>query len=441
MIEWLKWLYPGLGIKRWIVLLLFGFSVLLLGCAGLAGVSSVFNLPRSFDVAYQYLPAVAPTVLSVLLIVAGGTVIALAVRSLVKAILDAYLPDNITASRNQLLGTLMEKNVLSKGPKIVAIGGGTGLAATLEGLRELSTNITAIVTVADNGGSSGRLRTMDLPAPGDIRNCILALANAGEPMKTLFNYRFKDDAPEGLRGHNFGNLLIATLSQITGDFTEAVRMACSILDVRGLILPATPACDVHVCAEYEDGSVVCGETEVGKTPKSIVRAFLQPDDCPATPDALKAIAEADLIVMGPGSLYTSVLATLLVPGIAEAVVESNAHKVYICNAMTQVAETLGYSAYDHVQALLKHTGSALIDTVLVNTAPIKPAILKRYREEGADAVSVDSEQLAALGLEIITGDFIEQHKVVRHDPKKVSWHLANILWRKRGDTWRFDFGS
>ncbi len=305
------------------------------------------------------------------------------------------------------------------GPKIVAIGGGTGLASVLRGLKYHQCDLTAIVTVADDGGSSGRLRRdMGILPPGDIRNCILALAHAEPDMTSLFNHRFQKG---GLKGHNFGNLFLAAMTEMTGDFQVAVKALSSVLAVRGRVLPAT-LCDVTLAAEMEDGSMVHGEYNIPEARKRIAKLHLEPDSPIALDEAVLEIETADGIVLGPGSLYTSVIPNLLVPGIRRAIRTSSARKLYICNIMTQPGETDGYSAYDHVKTIEDHAGR-LFTHVLVNTATAPEEITERYRVEGRFQVKADVNALTANGYTPICGDYLTRGDLARHE----SFRLAGSL--------------
>ena len=283
-----------------------------------------------------------------------------------------------------MVDLLYEQNLLSRAPRVVVIGGGTGMPVLLRGLKELTSNLTAIVTVADDGGSSGRLRgELGILPPGDIRNCLIALATTEPLLEQLFQYRFNTDSQ--LDGHSFGNLFIAAMSEITGDFEAAVKESSKVLAVRGRVLPVTLD-NIGLGAELVDGRVVYGESNITADPVAIKKVHILPADVTPLPEALLALQEADAIVLGPGSLYTSVIPNLLVPGIAQAIADSNATKIYACNVMTQPGETTGYTASDHLRAILQHTTPELVDYVLVNTAAIEPALLQRYQAEGAEPV-------------------------------------------------------
>lgn len=309
------------------------------------------------------------------------------------------------------------------GPKIVAIGGGTGLASVLRGLKYHRCDLTAIVTVADDGGSSGRLRRdMGILPPGDIRNCILALAHAEPDMTALFNHRFTKGE---LKGHNFGNLFLAAMTEMTGDFQVAVKALSSVLAVKGRVLPAT-LCDVTLVAEMEDGSIVHGEYNIPEAKKRISKLSLVPDSPIALDEAVAEIEAADGIVLGPGSLFTSVIPNLLVPGIRRAIKTSNARKLYICNIMTQPGETDGYSAYDHVKAIEDHAGR-LFTHVLVNTATAPEEIAERYRVEGRYQVKADTAALTANGYTPICGDYLTRGDLARHESFRLAASLIEFF--------------
>lgn len=318
-------------------------------------------------------------------------------------------------------------------PKIVIIGGGTGLSVLLRGLKYLPVDITAIVTVADDGGSSGRLRDeMDIPPPGDIRNVLAALSDVEPLIEDLFQHRFAGG--NGLSGHSLGNLILAAMTTITGDFVHAVGEMSKVLKVRGKVLPAANK-SVVLHAEMEDGSVVSGESKIPYSGKKIKRVFLSPDDIEPLTESIEKIGQADMIILGPGSLYTSILPNLLVPKIGDEVVKAKAKKVYICNVMTQAGETLNFTASDHVQALYDHMGVKFIDTVLVNNGEVPDHIKEKYAKELAKPVVYDTERLSALGLNIIHDKIISyDDNVIRHDTTKVANLLYDLLVQyKQGD--------
>ena len=290
-----------------------------------------------------------------------------------------------------------------RGPKITAIGGGTGLSTMLRGLKKYTRNLTAVVTVADDGGGSGVLRRdIGMPPPGDIRHCMEALANVEPIMQRLLTYRFTEG---GLAGQSFGNLILAALNGVTGSFEEAVSQMSQVLAITGRVLPVTND-NVALEATFENGTRVLGESKISAFKKEqdcrIESVRLLPEHPQALPAAIQAIEEAELILLGPGSLYTSVIPNLLVDGIARAVCASKALKIYICNIMTQDGETEGMTASDHVAALLRHSGPGLVDVCLCNSAPVRPGLVERYREEDAAPIVVDRAAIEALGVEVVT---------------------------------------
>jgi uncharacterized cofD-like protein len=314
--------------------------------------------------------------------------------------------------------------------KVVAIGGGTGLPSVLRGLKKYPIDITAIVTVADDGGSSGMLRNeLQIPPPGDIRNCLVSLSDVEPIFEKLLQHRFKTDA--GLNGHSMGNLLIAALTSITGDFVKGIREMSHILNVHGQVLPAADQ-GIVLGAIMNDGSVVEGESTIPTVNKKIEHVFLEPDDIRPLPESVAAIREADLITLGPGSLYTSVIPNLLVPELADEVVRSRARKVYICNVMTQKGETDGYSASDHIVAIHRHVGTPFINTILANNQPIAPSILEAYAGEGAEPVSVDRDRLEQMGLDVISAPLIRTNNgVIRHNEAAVAKLLMTLFTKKK----------
>lgn len=316
------------------------------------------------------------------------------------------------------------------GPNIVAIGGGTGLSTMLRGLKKHTSNLTAIVTMADDGGGSGVLRTdLGMPPPGDVRNCLQALANAEPIMEQLINYRFSEGT---LAGQSFGNLFLAALMGITGSFDEAVVQMSQVLAITGRVLPVTSD-NIQLLAEFENGTQVVGESRICDFKKAqdcrISQIRLIPEHPKVNPLALEAIAKADLILLGPGSLYTSVIPNLLVDGITDAIAAAPALRAYVCNVMTQDGETEGYTAADHLRALLSHSNSQLVDFCLVNSAPIPDYLLERYAEENARPIEVDPAEIAALGVELAAGDMADLHhkKLARHDPDKLAQTVLQLM--------------
>ena len=314
------------------------------------------------------------------------------------------------------------------GPRIAVIGGGHGLSNMLRGLKQYTEHSSAIVSVADDGGSSGMLRNdLGMPPPGDIRNCLEALANTEPLMRELMQYRFKDGS---LAGQSFGNLFIAALNGISPSFDEAVTRMSQVLAITGHVLPVTTA-DVRLEAEFENGASVIGESKIFYCKKKedcrITKVRLLPEDAKALPAAAAAIREADILVLGPGSLYTSIIPNLLVNGIVEAIQDSDALKIYVANVMTQEGETEGYTVSDHIQALFKHSAPGLVDLCLANSAPIPEEVAARYAEEGAELLYYDAEACAALGVETVLRPIsVVDRGYVRHDPDLLARELLQL---------------
>jgi uncharacterized cofD-like protein len=324
--------------------------------------------------------------------------------------------------------------------RIVALGGGTGLSTVLRGLKQYVAepkkhlrrpiaDLAAVVTVTDDGGSSGRLRReYSVLPPGDIRNCMVALSTDEHLLGELFQYRFPGG--RGLAGHSFGNLFLTALTNVTGDFPEAVRVSAQVLAIRGRIYPST-AQNVTLEAELEDGTRVAGETNISRSRKPIRRVQLVPRRVRPMPEVLEAIREADLILAGPGSLYTSIIPNLLVEEMMDVITHSAATRVYIANLMTQPGETQHYSVADHVRAIYQHTRKGLFDFVVINRKPVAPRTLRRYRAQGAEPVEASFEELDLMGLKYVTGDLAQQGIVVRHDPTKLASLLLSEFVRSR----------
>jgi uncharacterized cofD-like protein len=339
--------------------------------------------------------------------------------------------------------------------RVVAIGGGTGLSTLLRGLKRyvpiqerrrrpraedaskssavsshLISELAAVVTVTDDGGSSGRLRDdLNILPPGDIRNCMVALSEDEYTLAKLFKYRF--DQGE-LQGHSFGNLFLAALCHITGDFAQAVQTSSHILAIRGRIFPATTT-NVTLAAQMDDGSLVRGETNITRSKRNIVELMLDPAEVDPLPETLDAIANADLITLGPGSLYTSLVTNLLVRGIPEAIAASRATRVLICNLMTQANESLGLTASQHIEKILEHAGGAgkdLFDYALINTAPISPGTLAQYAREGQEPIVTDLDRIRQLGVEPVTGNFLHEGEVLRHDYDQVTHTLLRLCFSR-----------
>jgi len=417
----LKWLYPGLRIKRWFFLSMVGFFLFLIGLGMVWGHQIIgFAERQVLSLLVLLIGERKPIFYGFVFMLVGLGSIVVAVKYAVKSILEIIVPEQ----EAKLIDVLFERRLLQSGPRIVVIGGGTGLSVLLRGLKHYTSNITAIVTVADDGGSSGRLRgDMGILPPGDIRNCVLALADTEPLLEKLFQYRFSVGE---LEGHSFGNLLIAAMTSITGDFQLAIKEFSKVLAVRGRVLPVT-ASDIRLVAELYDGSTVLGESKVSECGCNIKSLRLEPPNAEPLPEVLQAIAEADALVLGPGSLFTSVIPNLLVSGMSQAIARSVATKIYICNVMTQPGETTQFTASQHVDAIQRLANARIIDFVLVNTARIKADLLSKYSAQNSAPVLVDMHRLNQLGVRVVADDLLHQCSVVRHDPEKLARRVMRLI--------------
>lgn len=415
----IRWFYPGMRVKRWALLLSLG---ILLAGEGIAIASNSPVLSRIEDVFMAWARIVSgdrssPAATGVAVFAAGVAACVYAVRRLMQSVLSAIYP----TTTESLTDILFQKHYLARGPKIVVIGGGSGLSVLLRGLKEYTANITAIVTVADDGGSSGRLRReMGILPPGDIRNCLVALADTEPLMEKLFQHRFMRGE---LKGHSFGNLFLAAMTEMTGDFEEAVRQSSKVLAVRGRVLPSTLE-NVTLVAAVEGGDIVRGETVISRCGKRIQKVYLDPPAPSPLPEAVKAIADADAVVIGPGSLFTSVMPNLAVPEIVDAVQRTSAKRVYVCNVMTQPGETDGMNAAGHVRAVLDCVGDNGIDAVVLNTELVPDAILARYREQGAEPVR--GEVGLPCGV-LVREPLVSGGDQAKHDPGKLARAIMGLL--------------
>lgn len=403
-----KWFYPGIGIKRWIGVSAFGVLLLIIGATRLER--------EEFLIIH---------ILDTVVLISGIIILVLGIKKIIQSFLNAFLPSS--NKEDNFLDMLYYRKQLSRGPRIVSIGGGTGLSVLLTGLKDYTSNITAIVTVADDGGSSGRLRQQfDILPPGDIRNCLVALADAPALMRELFQFRF--DKTSELSGHSFGNLFITAMTRLTGDFEKAIKETSKVLALRGQVIPATLN-NVVLVAEYKDGSVAEGEDKIPKAHLPINRVSLKPSAPQATPEAITAIKEAQIIILGPGSLYTSILPNLLIQEITDAIAMSSAVKIYICNIMTQPGETDSYRASNHVKTIMNHSKQRLFDYCIVNTSEIPAHILKRYAQDNSYPVVNDRKNIENMGYRVVEDEIaiIEEDEMVRHNPKKLAQIIFNLV--------------
>ncbi len=416
------WLIPGLNVKRWLFLIFLGSVLMVLGLLILADIRPIYLTMELIRKAALILPS---NILAVVFIIIGAYVFFNGWKKTTLSIMDM----DSSKGNNSLLERLYRRSKLNKGAKVVAIGGGTGLSMLLKGIKKYTNNITAVVTVGDDGGSSGRLREeMGILPPGDIRNCIAALADDEGLITKLFQYRFKNG--EGLEGHSFGNLFLTALCSITGNMVKAVKESSNVLNIRGVVLPATLD-DMKLAAEFEDGKIVKGESNIPEAHGKIKRLFTEPANCQALPEVIEAILSADLIILGPGSLFTSVIPNLLVSGIVDAITQSDAKKIYVCNIMTQPGETDNYSVASHVNALLNHAnGRKIIDAVLVNST-LPDNISPGYAKNGSTPVRLDMENLAPTGVTVVSQKLLQENKegLVRHSSNRVA--RAVYYWYKK----------
>ncbi len=428
------------GLKRWILFILIGIITIVFGVLLLLKEHPVrMILDLLSDVLQNTTHALPARISGIIALAAGSAVTTYAVVKLVLAILVAYIPQD----RESIPDVLYRRRHLDRGPRVVVIGGGTGLSNLLKGLKRFTNNITAIVTVGDDGGSSGRLRQeLGVLPPGDIRNCITALADEEKLVTELFRYRFQQGS--GLEGHSFGNLFLSAVCAITnGDMLEAARAASRVLNSCGQVLPSTLE-EISLSAVLESGEVLRGESHISESQSRILALRCDPQSPAATPLALDAIIQADFIVIGPGSLYTSIIPNLLVKGIPEAIIKSTARKVYVCNVMTQRGETSGYTVADHVEALLLHAsfpcGTQLgakqrfIDRVLVNL--ISGSELSN---QPVSTVNFEPEKLKPLGVRPMLREVGSAEHPGQHDPEKLA--AALMVWYGRRSKNRLIFGA
>ena len=399
-----KWLYPGMWVKRWIMLTVFGVIMVSMG----------FVMVLLEQQPKNKMFASAVIIVGILSVVTG-------IKRIIKSFVTVFLPER----EGELVDKIYEKRVLEKGSRIVVIGGGTGLAMLLHGLKAYTSNLTAVVTVADDGGSSGRLRKeFDVLPPGDIRNCLVALAEAEPLMGKLFQFRFEEGTE--LAGHSFGNLFITAMSKVTGDFEAAIKESSKVLAIRGSVVPSTLD-KVTLLAEHADGSETVGESQIPKSLSPVRRIRLQPVNCRPTAEAIEAIRKADAIVLGPGSLYTSIMPNLLVGRMYQEIIASKAIKIYVCNVMTQKGETDDLKASDHLRAIIEHTGPGIVDYCIVNTARIPVEMIEKYKSQDASPVVPDSENLRKMKIKAVEAHIISTKGHVRHDAAKLAKIILDLV--------------
>ena len=416
------WLLPGLQVKRWFALIFVGAVLITVGILILFDLKPIYNTMQFIQ---QIATQISTQWLAFGIVMIGAAIFFKGWQKTNLSILD------IEDDRNNdvLLLNLYKRRKLNRRPRIVAVGGGTGLSMLLSGTKNITNNLTAIVSVGDDGGSSGRLREeMGILPPGDIRHCITALADDEDLVNKLFKYRFTNG--EGLEGHSFGNLFLTALYDITGDMVSAVRASSRVLSIRGRVLPATLD-DMKLVAEMEDGRIIHGESTIPEAHGKIKRLYTEPANCKALPDVIQAIRDAELIILGPGSLYTSVIPNLLVKEISEEIIKSKAKKIYVCNIMTQPGETDNYTVSDHLKALIQHAGSnKIVDAVLVNDY-LPDNLAGKYQEAGSYPVKLDIPEVKKLGIKIFAKKLIQDSRegLVRHSSTRVA--RAVYYWFKK----------
>ncbi|MFH1791460.1 MAG: YvcK family protein [Candidatus Omnitrophota bacterium] len=397
------WLYPGMLVKRWIFITAIGVLLVSMGFAIV--ISEQITTSRTF---------------ASVIILSGIAFVIVGVKRMVNSFIGALLP----GKQSRLVDKVYAKRILEKGPRIVTIGGGHGLSALLHGLKQYTSNITAIVTVADDGGSSGRLREeFDVLPPGDIRNCLVALADEEDLMGKLFQFRFSDG--KDLKGHNFGNLFITAMTRVAGDFETAIKESSKVLAVRGRVVPSTTE-KIVLRAQHKDGSFTEGESKIPDAASPVTKLYVSPENCDPTGEAVDAIRKADLIVIGPGSLYTSIMPNLLIKGISDEILKSGVKKVYVCNVMTQHGETDGYRVSDHINAIIGHTSRGILDYAVVNSGRIPDALRAKYAGEEAYPVELDAENVKNAGCRVIKANIIDAKDHVRHNPLRLAKVVMDV---------------
>jgi uncharacterized cofD-like protein len=403
LLKAIKWFYPGLKVKRWISLLLVGVSLIFISSPQLVDETNII-----LKIIYGFL------------FIVGLATLVVGISYLIRSLFEVVYPNK----QRGLIDIIYEKRFLAKGPKIVAIGGGTGLSTILAGLKDYTANITAIVAVADEGGSSGRLREeFGILPPGDIRNCLVSLAEVPQLMRDLFQYRFKEG--EGIKGHSFGNIFITALTEVTGSFQTAVEESSRVLAISGKVLPASLD-TIRLKAEYLDGSTKQGEDRIVKESKTIKRISLVPENPTPNPEVLDAIRQAEIIVLGPGSLFTSVLPNLLIKEISAEIAKKDVLKIYLCNVMMQHGETDGFTAADHLEVLFSHTDHNIVNHCLANSGRLDYDLLFKYSKERSFPVILDKDRIRNLGVNVVEEDLVSKKNYLRHDSHKTAKRIINL---------------
>ena len=427
LISKLKWLYPGMKIKRWFLFLPVGLICVIIGTVFLVNVNFERLLrymgrlmvdTYGWDITNKQVVAC----LGGFFLLIGILIIVYVLRQVLYSIVST-----ITGNKTNIADQVYKKRFLTQGPRIVVIGGGTGLSTMLRGLKEYTSNITAVVTVSDDGGSSGRLKTeMGILPPGDIRNCLVALADTEEIMEDLLQYRF-DNINNDMSGHSFGNLMLGALSDITGDFESAIGKLADILAIRGKVYPCSLS-PIELVATFEDGTVIEGETKIASYGKPIKKLELNNNNAYPSEEATEAIKNADLIVLGPGSLYTSVIPNLLIKEIKEAVIKSKAKKVYVCNVMTQPGETDNFTALDHFNIIYTYLDKTKIDYCVVNNVKPSEDVLNHYKNNNQEYVDCEIADFKGYETQVVAGDLMQEGNNIRHDYRKLAKLIIRLVW-------------
>jgi uncharacterized cofD-like protein len=417
-IDFVRWFLPGLGVKRWLFIAVLGAVLFVNGASRwLTDEGAHVGVNELVDwMVGDFFP---PAYLSYVFLVFGLVLVTLGIWRWLNSIVTAVQPHGTERMIDALLDTR-----LKRGYKIVTIGGGTGLSTMLRGLKKYTSNLSAVVTVSDDGGSSGRLqKELGVLPPGDIRNCLVALADDEALVTDLFRYRFSEG--EGLTGHSFGNLFLAAMTGITGNFDDAIKVSSRVLNIKGRVLPATLAV-AQLCAELSNGKIIEGESNISRATSPIDHVYLDPPNAMPLDEVITAIREADAIVLGPGSLYTSIMPNLLVQRIAKEIEAANAVKIYVCNVMTQPGETDDYTASKHVEALMTNAKARVCDIVIVNDE-LPRKLLDHYAGERQLPVVVDKSKLDRMRMQTVRASVISETDTVRHDPEKLAAVVIGVI--------------
>ena len=419
----LKWFYPGMRVKRFLLIILLGIILMAVGLIYLIDLTRFLWLKNQIKDLFVYYQ-IAPHLSGLILISAGSLLIILGISNINRSVLKAFIPKKV----DLVPEIIYEQRKLGKGPRIVVIGGGTGLYTLLRGLKQFTSNITAVVTAFDSGGSSGRLRDeLGVLPPGDIRNCLVALSTEELLMKKLFQYRFSNGS---LEGHSFGNLFITAMSEVSGDFSTAIEKSSEILAIIGKVLPSSID-DVTLCAKLKNQELVKGEDKIPQNREGIESIFIEPSTVLPLAETIQAIREADTIILGPGSLYTSVICNLLVKDIPEAICQSQALKIYICNVMTQPGETDNYTASMHVSEIIKYLPHNCLDFLMLNSQRLSKQVAARYRKEGAIMVKDDLPSNFDKKTKVLRRELLSEYNFARHNSEKLAKMIIDCIQKEK----------